>query len=167
MILITSFEPWRHGQRANSSDQLLGKFLKEHGKDERIFLLRRLPVHADKASRAIIHAINRLKPATVILCGQGKLRRFLRVEHQAQTEGKHIRSRVDIRHLTAGMPSLRASRYAGKFVCNATYFRVLNYLDRRRPSIHCLFVHVPEMNSRYWPDIVGTFAQLIASLHDS
>jgi len=164
-ILISSFKPWRDGQRTNSSDQLLGEFLQLHGKDDHIYLLRRLPVLSDKASYTIIQVINRLKPDMVILCGQGKSRRWLKVEYQAQVKGKHIRSRIDVSSF-AGLPSVRTSRYAGRFVCNATYFRVLNYLDRHRPSIHCLFVHVPEINSRYWPGITDAFAQLIARILD-
>jgi len=162
MILITSFEPWRHGQRVNSSDQLLEEYLRLHGKDDRIYPLRRLPVHAYKASHIIIRVINRLKPETVILCGQGKSRRFLQVEYQAKMEGKHIRSRVDIRSLITGISPVRTNRYAGRFVCNATYFRVLNYLDRRRPRVRCIFVHIPVRDQRYWADIVDAFIQIIA-----
>jgi len=161
MILITSFEPWRHGQRANSSDKILEEFLKLHGGDERILLLRHLPVHTHKAARSIIHAINRLKPEMVILCGQGKSRRFLKLEYQAQVKGKRIRSRINLGHLTTGLPSVRTSRYAGSFVCNATYFRVLDYLDKHRPRIHCLFLHIPETNNRYWPDIMDDFSRLM------
>jgi len=161
MILITSFATWRHGQRTNSSDQLLTEYLRLHDKDDGIYPLRRLPVHAHEAGCNIIRTINRLKPETVILCGQGKSRRYLVMERQAQTGNRRICSHADISYLAAEIPLLQTSRYAGKFVCNSTYFHVLNYLDSHRPRVRCVFVHTPVRNRHYWPPVVNSFNRLM------
>lgn len=127
-------------------------------------LLRHLPVDAGRAEREIRRAILRHKPNLIVCCGMGRSRKYLKIERQARIGNKLLRSRLPSPALARGLPTVRISRYAGAFVCNETYFRLLKFCQRHQPRAACLFVHVPKTSARFWPQVVRDFALLLQRL---
>lgn len=164
-VLLTSFATWRSRQRYNSSDVLLEEIKPFLSHEIDWMMLRRLPVDAVRAEKEIRAAVLRGKPRLVVCCGMGGSCRNLVLERQARFGNARLRN--PCRHmsaLTLDLPTVRWSRHAGNFVCNETYFRVLKFTRRHRPRVACLFVHVPKVCHRYWPQVVRDFASLLQRL---
>jgi len=164
-VLATSFAIWKYHQRHNSSDILLESLSKAHPEfvAAHCRLLRRLPVDAPRATRRILAAVARYHPAYVVLCGMGSTS-YLRVERVAGIGGKRQFSNVDVRALVQGLPATRLSRFAGSYVCNETYYRVLKAIYARRLRLGCLFVHVPMLDRTNTGPIAADFFEILSRL---
>lgn len=157
--IITSFDIWRSGQSSNSSDELLRLLQNTFPDADEPLFLRRLPVQTNLAHRIVMEAVSRKRPDYLVLCGMGRCRR-LHVERQASNGAARIVSRANLRALIKGT-GVRISRYAGDFVCNDLYFRVLASLQRRGLHLPCIFVHVPLLNRRNRESIKDDMVQIL------
>jgi pyroglutamyl-peptidase len=161
-LLITSFRTWLADQASNSSDDLLELIRARLPK--RTVLLRRLPVHADRAAARVRAAIRKRRPDVVVLCGMAARRRKLSVELRAREPGAEIRTAVDAARLVRGLPFTRVSRDAGRFVCEGLYFRVLAMLPVLAPAARGVFVHVPVLTRRNRARVAADFRRVVARL---
>jgi pyroglutamyl-peptidase len=157
-VLATSFVTWKYHQRQNSSDVLLEALRKAHPEfvATHCRLLRRLPVDAPHATRRILTAIDRWHPAHLVLCGMGGSS-YLKIEEF---------SNVDVRALVKGLPATRLSRFAGSYVCNETYYRVLKTIRARRLKLRCVFVHVPMLDRKNTGSISADFFKILSRLNE-
>ncbi len=142
-VLITSFDTWRSHHTSNSSDDLITKVLQQGISALYFSYLRKIPVDFKIAPEKVIFAIEQLQPEIMICCGMAEGRKFLTVESQAVNRSNTIRSKVKIKPLIKLLPFTRISHNAGGFVCNRTYYVVLEHLTKRKLEVPCIFVHVP------------------------
>jgi pyroglutamyl-peptidase len=161
-MLLTSFRTWLADQRSNSSDDLLELVVDRLPKGTA--LLRRLPVHAARAARRVAAADARHGPDVIVLCGMAARRRKLNVELRARRGRRELRTAVDVPGLVRGLRFTRVSRDAGRFVCEALYYRTLDLLRRRAMPAGCIFVHVPVLTAGNRGRIVADFLRLLQRL---
>ena len=167
-ILVTSFSTWKYHQRDNSSDVLLAALQETHPDfvATHCRLLRRLPVDAPRATRRILAAIGRWHPAYVVLCGMGGSP-DLKIEGVAGLGGARQRSNLDVRALARDLPATRPSRFAGRYVCNETYYRVLKAIRARRLKPGCVFVHVPLLGRKNTGPVTADFFEILSRLNQT
>lgn len=170
-LLLTSFTTWLPHQKSNSADDLLVKFLQRQPSIDR-HLLRQLPVDFVLAPQQTIACIQTLQPQAVVCCGMAESRSKLSVESQAvisdtvpQARDRILKTRFDLPQLVDGLPMTEISHDAGRFVCNATYFAVLEHLQHS--SCLGLFVHVPILTEANCEAIVRDFETLLQRISKS
>ena len=164
-ILLTSFDTWMPHQKSNASDDLLVKISQGDFFGDSLILLRKLPVDPEAAPKEAIAKINQVQPHAVICAGMAESRQKLTVESQALS-GKNCRKTlVNLPQLIAGLPNTEISHDAGKFVCEALYYAVLNYLQTQAKSpIPCIFVHVPLLHPENIEAIAADFRAIVQRL---
>jgi len=164
-LLITSFATWKYQQRSNSSDVLLGTVLNEHPEFimENCRIMRRLPVDSNRASQRILNAVQRYRPRTLVMCGMGGTI-GLQLEKNAGLGNKRQYSDLNLNALGSGLSSTRVSHYAGRFVCNETYYRVLKAVRRRRLKVKCIFLHIPVLDESNTKRISADFYEILSRL---
>jgi pyroglutamyl-peptidase len=166
-ILVTGFEPFG-GETVNASweaaKQLEG--WRHHGFTAATCLL---PCAYESSVKKLIHEIETLRPAALLMTGQaarravvcverfahnlddatapdndGDLRRALRISRAAPEwlEASAPAGAIARTMKDAGVPA-RISRNAGGFVCNHLYFGALQYLSEKRLAIPAIFIHLP------------------------
>jgi len=166
-ILVTGFEPFG-GENVNASweaaKQLEG--WRHHGFTA---VARLLPCAYESSVTKLIHEIETLRPAALLMTGQaarravvcverfahnlddatapdndGDLRRALRISRAAPEwlEASAPAGAIARTMKDAGVPA-RISRNAGGFVCNHLYFGALHYLSEKRLAIPAIFIHLP------------------------
>ncbi|MBD2092552.1 peptidase C15 [Microcoleus sp. FACHB-1515] len=173
-LLLTSFSTWLPHQKSNSADDLLVEFLQRKPSID-LQVLRHLPVDFMLAPQQTIACIQTLQPQAVVCCGMAESRSKLSVESQAVISNtvpgaqsdtvlgaqsdRILKTRFDLPQLVNGLPLTEISHDAGRFVCNATYFAVLEHLQHS--SGLGLFVHVPILTEANCEAIVSDFATLL------
>ncbi len=159
-ILLTSFDTWLPHQQSNSSDDLLSVVidLLPHSHT----FLRRLPVDVGVASTMVIEKINLSQPDVIVCCGMAESRTQLSIESNA-TCGEILQTTVDLEKLVSDT-AIEISHDCGKFVCEGLYYAVLAYLRDRQLTTHCIFVHVPTLNSENLPKIMADFMIIVQRL---
>ncbi|MEO0853025.1 MAG: peptidase C15 [Cyanobacteria bacterium J06648_11] len=162
-ILLTSFAIWRDDQPSNASDDLLGWWVEQHARD-RVQVLRQLPVHTEQASDRVIAAIERDRPDYVLCCGMAESRTELELETNAKRDGHILYSTAKLDRWVQGLPRTRLSHDAGRFVCNGTYYRVLQWLRDRRYATQCAFVHVPKLDGTHQLAVRQDFSAIVQRL---
>lgn len=160
-ILFTSFTTWLPHQKSNSSDDLLQEIL--HLRDRDTFL-RQLPVDIEQASNLAIAKIAELQPDLIICCGMAESRSQLSIEANASNRELVLTTQVNLPQLIAGIDNVAISYDAGKFVCEGLYYSILKYLQSSQLSSHCIFVHVPILNSENFTDVKNSFLTIIQRL---
>lgn len=168
-ILMTSFDIWKSHHVTNASDDLLAELLEQDWLSRSPFnqtvqLLRQLPVDFDLAPKRIIEAIAQFQPDIILCCGMAEKRPCLTVELNAKRDDQVLQTSVDLRSLLRPLRSTTISYDAGKFVCNHTYYAVLEYLQTHRINSHCLFVHVPVLQETNRDAIVEDFIAMTHAL---
>jgi pyroglutamyl-peptidase len=164
-ILFTSFDTWMPHQKSNASDDLLGKISQQDWFADSFILLRKLPVDPAAAPKEAIAKINQVQPDAVICCGMAESRQKLTVESQAFSGENCRKTSVNLPQLIAGLPYTEISHDAGKFVCEALYYAVLNYLQTQAKSpIPCIFVHVPLLHPGNIEAIAADFGAIVQRL---
>lgn len=163
-ILLTSFQTWLPHQTSNSSDDLLSQLPKHRFSDRYSILLRGLPVEPQKASKRVLLGIQVLKPHAIICCGMAESRSRLTIESNAWCGSRQLKTTVDLEALIADIPRISISDDAGKFVCEALYYEVLNYLEIRQLPIPCIFVHVPLLNAGNIGQTIEDFLMLFKKI---
>ncbi len=178
-ILLTSFTTWKPEQPSNSSDDLLEELLQgDLAFLDSLHFLRRLPVDFEQAPRLAIAHIQKLQPDVVVCCGMAETRDRLNLEMQAvkddpqnirasdsqdsPNESRVLKTPLDLPRLAADLPHTDLSYDAGRFVCNALYFSLLEQAQAtQRP---CLFVHVPILTAANRLPILQDFCQILQRL---
>ncbi|MEO1131836.1 MAG: peptidase C15 [Cyanobacteria bacterium J06639_1] len=165
-LLLTSFAVWRDDQPSNASDDLLGLWSAQQPPDAlaRVQCLRQLPVHTERASARICATIGRDRPDFVLCCGMAEARTELELETNAKHDGTVLYSRANLSLWARGLSRTRLSHDAGSFVCNGTYFRVLQDIRDRDFTTQCTFVHVPILNAANTAAIVQDFDAIVQRL---
>jgi pyroglutamyl-peptidase len=166
-ILVTGFEPFG-GETVNASWEAARRLEGwRHG--EYVAVARLLPCAYDASVKALVRAIETLRPDALLMTGQAARRAVVCVERFAHNldnakapdndgdRRKALRiSRAAPEWLEAtapvnttvqairkvGIPA-RASRNAGGFVCNHLYFGALDYLASLKRPIPAVFLHLP------------------------
>lgn len=125
-------------------------------------MVRQLPVDFVLAPQQTIAHIQALQPQVVVSCGMAESRSKLAVESQAVQGNRVLKTRFNLPELVAELPITEISHDAGRFVCNATYFAVLEQLQNS-PCLG-LFVHVPILTEANCRAIVADFEILLQRL---
>lgn len=162
-ILLTSFDVWKIHQASNSSDDLIHEIQMNSRLDE-LYLLRKLPVDFVLAPAKIITEINRVQPDVVVCCGMAERRSRLSIESNGRVGDDIYRTQVNLRDLVRDLSFTRISHNAGKFVCNHTYYSILQYIQTKQLAINCIFIHVPVLQEANRAAIVGDFQLILARL---
>jgi pyroglutamyl-peptidase len=163
-ILLTSFDTWRSDQNSNSSDDLLAKVSEITSLPYSLSFLRKLPVDYELAPSWAIAQINQFQPNIIICCGMAESREKLTVESSAGWERDILKTEVNLEQLVTDLPITEISHDAGKFVCEALYYRVLKHICESQIATQCIFVHVPVLNADNVDNIVGDFLLLTRRL---
>ncbi|PSB05967.1 peptidase C15 [filamentous cyanobacterium CCP1] len=161
--LLTSFAPWRANHLSNSADDLLVE-LSSQWQKEPMHLLRQLPVNLPIAQSITVHKINQLQPDVVLCCGMAEFRNRLSLESRAVNRHRQLQTSANLEDLVAGLSLTEISHDAGRFVCNALYYGILNYLKCHSPGTLCLFVHVPILTFENREGVVTDFCAILEKL---
>lgn len=135
-ILLTSFTTWLPQQTSNSADDLLVAIAPELG-DLPLSYCRQLPVNTDLAWAKLNEAIDQIQPQLLICCGMAAARSHLCLETGATLQAERRWCRLPLATWITDLPGVVLSDDAGRFVCNALYYRALSL------PIPAVFVHVP------------------------
>ena len=160
-ILLTSFTTWLPHQLSNSSNDLLDEISKLNYISFSLNFIRWLPVDIEIASQAVITKINEIAPDIIICCGMAEGRHQLSIESNATRGNIVMRTNVALEKLVDGVDRFNISHDAGKFVCEALYYSVLNYIFEQKLNISCIFVHVPILNENNLAAIVEDFGLIL------
>jgi pyroglutamyl-peptidase len=163
-VLLTSFDVWKTHQVSNSSDDLIHEIQMQHGLNEQVYLLRKLPVDFVLAPAKIVAEIEQVHPDVVVCCGMAERRSRLSIESNGNAGDDIYRTQVNLRRLVQDLAFTRISHAAGKFVCNHTYYSVLQYIQTKQLATNCIFVHVPVLREENRAAIVGDFQMILARL---
>ncbi|MEA5580626.1 peptidase C15 [Nodularia harveyana UHCC-0300] len=163
-ILLTSFDIWLREQKSNSSDDLLLEVIKLDSLSHDLKFLRRLPVDENQASSQVISKIAELQPDYIICCGMAASRTKLSLEAVASHNQSVLPTTINLEKLVTDATAIEISYDCGKFVCEALYYAVLNYLYQNRLPTPCVFVHVPLLNPENLPLILADFLLIINNL---
>ncbi len=167
-ILLTSFQPWLAHHQSNSSDDLLKLSMEAMPSQEvngyRLEWLRHLPVDEKAASQIAIDFIATLQPQFIVCCGMAESYQHLTIESQASCEDVYLKTTVNLDDLICGLAATQIGYDAGKFVCEALYFRVLSYVKIYRSLTHCIFIHVPTLTDRNHPQLFSDFCRILTNL---
>lgn len=165
--LITSFQTWLPHQKSNASDDLLALLIEQRQLPPQAICLRQLPVDFDLAPERVIGAIEQHRPRKILLCGMAEGRSHLSLEAQASQGGSRLATGFHLPQLLAGTECSEISFDAGNFVCNALYYRVLQWLLLHRQLAKALFIHVPVLTLENQGKIAADFCQILHNLeHD-
>jgi pyroglutamyl-peptidase len=166
VILLGGFEPF-HGERRNPSVEVARALDGELIGGLRVKAVE-LPVVYGRATRRIVDAIERVRPAAVLGLGQAGGRPVITLERIAvnladgpQPDNSGRRSidqpvvrdgpdgyfaRLPLREILRALARRRIptalSLSAGSFMCNAVMYAALHHL-RGRPNVPCGFIHLP------------------------
>ncbi len=165
-ILLTSFQPWLAHHQSNSSDDLLELAMDQIPSQEvngyRLEWLRHLPVDGEVASQIAIDSIATIQPQLIVCCGMAESYQHLTIESQAGCEDIYLKTTVNLNDIICGLTATQIGDDAGKFVCEALYFRVLSYVRSFRT--HCIFIHVPTLTDRNHPQLISDFCRILTNL---
>ena len=163
-LLLTSFDVWEAHQRSNTSDDLVADLLHRQWLSPSTRVLRKLPVDFEQAPAQVIHAVDSWRPDIVVCCGMAERRSRLAIESNGTVGSDTIYTPVQVNELVQGLSHTEVSHHAGRFVCNHTYYRVLQYIQSAQLPTHCVFVHVPLLTTANQEAIAIEFAQLLTRL---
>ena len=158
-LLLTSFETWLPHQKSNSSDDLLKIIQKQLNSS--LCFVRKLPVDTNLATLQVIQAIEQIKPQGIICCGMAESRSQLTLESNAVCDRDRIFTQVDIEKLVTCLNNTKISQDAGKFVCEGLYYQTLKYIQLKKPTIQCIFVHIPPIDADNLKTIHQDFMAII------
>ncbi|MBW4682523.1 MAG: peptidase C15 [Microcoleus vaginatus WJT46-NPBG5] len=161
-ILLTSFETWLPHQVSNSSDDLLERVSQLDFLPSSLTFLRKLPVDFELAPALALAKIEELQPDVILCCGMAEGREKLTVESRAVCGDDTLQTSVDLEKIISGLSVTEISHDAGKFVCEALYYSVLNYLCSSSCfQSQCIFVHVPILRDENLEPILADFLSII------
>jgi pyroglutamyl-peptidase len=159
-LLLTSFDTWLPHQKSNTSDDLLEQVVQFDSFPKSRSLLRKLPVDSQLAIDLTINRLETLQPHTIICCGMAESRPKMMLESQAKRGEIVLKTTIELNRLVANLTTTEISDDAGSFVCNDLYYGILDYINQRQLSIHCLFVHIPLISAKNLPQLQADFLSL-------
>ncbi|MGK7913769.1 MAG: peptidase C15 [Synechococcus sp.] len=162
-ILATSFRIWLPHQASNSSDDLLVRLQTQPCADA-IAFLRQLPVDTDLASRAIVDAIRTHQPRIILCCGMAENRKHLNLERYARYGGTTLATSLPLDKLVQSLSHTRISHDAGTYVCNDTYYRLMQAIQQNGINTQALFIHVPILTSLNQHHLLNDLCTLVTTL---
>jgi pyroglutamyl-peptidase len=168
-LLMTGFEPFgRH--RINSSWEAVRLAGPRLGKDVVIALL---PVDRRRAAARVVGLLERHRPQACLLTGLAR-GRTPRIERTARRPWQ-LGSKDDPARLEGSWPAVevalalkalrlpvRMSRNAGRYVCESTYWALLNHCLRNAPEMDTAFVHVPPLSPRFTAEALSQGLEAVA-----
>lgn len=163
-ILLTSFDVWKPHHVSNSSDDLIAELITNNFVDERMHLLRRLPVDFALAPKQVITQVKRLEPEVVVCCGMAEKRSQLTVESNGKYQEEVLQTPVNVEHLVRDLTFTSVSHDAGQFVCNHLYYSLLKHIRDYRLKSQCIFVHVPVINAVNITHVINDFRMILQKL---
>ncbi|MEA5503090.1 peptidase C15 [Halotia wernerae UHCC 0503] len=163
-ILLTSFDIWLPDQQSNSSNDLLLEVAQLNSIPYDLTFLHQLPVNVQLASSLVIQKIDEFQPDYIICCGMAASRQQLSVEVSASCQKSVLQTTVDVEKLVWGAIATEISHDCGKFVCESLYYSVLDYLQQKQLTAHCIFVHVPVLTPENSAVIMADFELIIHRL---
>ncbi len=163
-MLLTSFDVWKDHHTSNASDDLLVKLLQRQLLSPSIRLLRKVPVDFDVAPVHVINHMEQWQPDVVVCCGMAEKRSHLSVESNGTLDNHTIHTPVNVDELVQGLSCTYVSHDAGWFVCNYTYYSILQYIKHAKLKTKCIFVHVPVLTAANQNAIVTDFATILMRL---
>lgn len=156
VILLTGFAPFG-GYRRNSSWEAARIAGKRVGAD---MVVAWLPVHHVRAAQALTALLDQHHPDACLLTGLARGPR-LRIERVARRHralagpdfpgrlhGAWPVAEIGLALRLAKLP-FRVSNNAGSYVCNSTYWWLLNFSMRNGWPRHTAFLHVPPLSARF------------------
>lgn len=163
-LLLTSFDVWEAHHQSNTSDDLLGELVRRDWLSPTTRLLRKLPVDFEQAPAQVIQAMESWRPEIVVCCGMAERRSRLTIESNGTVGSDTIYTPIQVDELVQGLSHTDVSHHAGRFVCNHTYYTVLQYIQSAQLSTHCVFVHVPLLTVANQEAIAIEFAEILTRL---
>ncbi|HBQ98867.1 MAG: peptidase C15 [Roseofilum sp. Belize BBD 4] len=163
-FLLTSFTTWKPHQNSNSSDDLLEQIGQSYPYPERLSLLRKLPVDSQPAIAQTLFHLHSTQPAWVLCCGMAEKRDRLSIESNATQKDKILRPAIDLELLIRGLDWVYISDYAGRFVCEDLYYRVLQEINTLNLPTRALFIHVPILHPDNEQPIINSFVEILHRL---
>jgi pyroglutamyl-peptidase len=163
-VLLTSFTTWEAHQISNSSDDLLGILAERGLLGDRIHLCQKLPVDFELAPKEAIATIKQINPDVVVCCGMAESRKILTVEQNAWSEEVTLKTKVNLKKLLSDLTITEISNDAGRYVCNALYYGLLDYFHQQNLAIACVFVHVPILTDGNREAIAQDFLKILYRL---
>jgi pyroglutamyl-peptidase len=112
----------------------------------------------------VLERFDEIKPDILVCCGMAEEHQKLNVESRAVVDEQVITTELDLDSLTMDLSVTEISHDAGRFVCNALYFEALSHLKARQRRHHCLFVHVPVLESHNVDAIKRDFLTILQRL---
>lgn len=163
-ILLTSFDIWEPHHVSNSSDDLIAELITKSLLDERMHLLRKLPVDFALAPEQVIAHIKRFEPEVIVCCGMAEKRSQLTVESNGKYQEEVLKTPVNVEHLVTDLTFTSVSHDAGQFVCNHLYYSILKHIRDYRLKSQCVFVHVPVLGAMNVTQAVNDFRIILQKL---
>ncbi|WGV25859.1 peptidase C15 [Halotia branconii] len=163
-ILLTSFDIWLQDQQSNSSNDLLLEVAQLNSIPYDLTFLHQLPVNVQLASSQVVQKIDQFQPDYIVCCGMAASRKKLSIEVSASCKESVLQTTVDVEKLIWGAMEIEISYDCGKFVCEGLYYSVLDYLQQKQLTTHCIFVHIPVLTSENLPVIMADFVLIINRL---
>ncbi|MBD2042767.1 peptidase C15 [Microcoleus sp. FACHB-672] len=160
-ILLTSFDTWLPHQISNSSDDLLERVSQLDCLPSSLTFLRKLPVDFELAPALALAKIEELQPDIILCCGMAEGREKLTIESRAVCGNDTLQTSVDLEKIILGLSVTEISHEAGKFVCEALYYSVLNLCSSSCSQSQCIFVHVPILKDENLEQILADFLLII------
>jgi pyroglutamyl-peptidase len=166
-ILLTSFAPWKANHGSNAADDLLFAILGQGKEPSSLQFLRHLPVNLPVAQELAIAKLKQYRPQFLLCCGMAENRSHLNLEVQATVGDRTRQTPIKLEPLIEQFQISQISHDAGRFVCNAFYYRMLEFTQEKLPETACLFVHVPRLTAQNRTAIVSDFTQLLDRLRQA
>jgi len=156
VILLTGFEPFG-GYRLNSSWEAARIAGSRPGAD---VVVARLPVDYVRAAQALTALLERHRPDVCLLTGLAHGTR-LRIERVARRpralagpaspgrlHGVWPVAEIGMALRLAKLP-FKVSDNAGRYICNGTYWSLLDFRMKNGWPRHAVFLHVPPLSGRF------------------
>lgn len=163
-FLLTSFQTWLPHQLSNSSDDLLSQLQSQNFSDFDLYFLRQLPVDTMKAFELVITEVEAIKPNIIICCGMAEKRNCLTVESNACYGNEQIYSDINLTKLISNLSFTQISDDAGKFVCEALYYQLLQKIKTNWQQTQAIFIHIPILTKTNNSLIIKDFQNIIKIL---
>ncbi len=169
-ILLTGFEPFAEFE-VNSSWQAVKELAKEKNPQ---FICECLPVDHHAARERLIDLLQSHQPRTCLCTGLAKGTQF-RLEKQARKPGQFNKLKGPDAYTgqwpwDAALQSFQTSNLpayisgdAGQYVCESTYWTLLNFRDQHDSPENSAFLHVPPLSTDWTAEeIAGGLKAMLA-----
>lgn len=163
-LLLTTFAPWRAHQPSNASEDLLTALIRSQLLPPATLVLRQLPVSFELAPGRVIAKLVEWQPRVVVCCGMAETRTHLSLERQGKQGDRVLQTDLDLEGLMADTWLTEISTWAGDYVCNHLYYRVLETIHRHKWTTQALFIHIPRLTPVTVPLLINDLSLILNRL---